>query len=111
MGFAQNNSAFTHHGPVNVFWFANDALNITNAANDTSLPGNFSTLGLSTLQFSAGANALDTKLADGTTDATTIFGANSLVDNYTFANGGDPSGDGNAGTWPLDVLANKVGGN
>lgn len=106
--FSQSNASFTAAGGVKLFWFENDSLPITNGENDLSSaePGHFQAAGLaaSPLRYQAGANALDTRLDDGTTDATAIFGQHSLIDSFQFTS------NGSAGDWPLDVLAPQSGG-
>ena len=108
MVFSQSNAAFTHHGGVKLYWFENDALQITNGVDDaaSAQPGFFAQYGVSPLRFDAAANVLQTKTATSS-DPAAIFGNFSLVDTYTFFNSGSANGDGNAGDWPLDVLANK----
>jgi hypothetical protein len=103
---SQNNASFTRPGMVKLYSFANDALAITNGVDDSAsaAPGLFAALGTSQLRYASGANLLDTQLADGTTDVSTIFGNVNLLDSYQF------TGNGSAGNWPLDVLAPRVNG-
>jgi hypothetical protein len=103
---SQSNAAFTTAGGIKLYWFENDSLPITNGEDDlgSAEPGHFSSLGTSQLRYQADANAFDTVLADGTTDATAIFGQHALVDSFQFTSSGS------AGDWPLDVLAPQVSG-
>jgi hypothetical protein len=98
---SQSNASFTAAGAVNLYLFANDVLPITNGEDDlgSAQPGHFSSLGVSQLRYQSGANLLDTRLADGTTDLNTIFGDVTQLDSYQFTS------TGGAGDWPLDVLA------
>jgi hypothetical protein len=99
---SQSNAAFTAAGGVDLYWFADDTLQITNGESDGS-PGDFTSLGASPLRYSSAANELQTARADGETNPTAIFGEFSLVDSYQFTS------TGSGGDWPLDVLAPKDG--
>src|SRR5262249_12390348 len=108
IAMSQDNSSFTHHGSMNLYWFSNDSLPITNGVDDTASaqPGLFGQYGTSPLKYDAAANPLATK-TDASSDPSVIFGNYSLVDTFNFANGGSATGDGNTGDWPIDVLASK----
>lgn len=86
-----DDASSTSAGSVDVYWFSNDSLAITNGANSAasdSTPGNFSGLGVSPLKYSASGNVLQT-VTSSSTNATTIFGTYSKVTTYTFSAEGD----------------------